>query len=203
MGYNMTDNMVDSVFVSVLGFNFPLLAETSFSRLPVTVIVLNLNITINTTGNSCSISFFLRLFLHDFFKCEVLAIYFFGDSTHPHPPSKIKWSVPNQLQFYSFPTQNDLLLVRILHYTLSHFPTEPTKTEKPYFHKRLEIRAAEEYLLWGMHVIMPKSFRACILEEIHTRVPGIVRIKSLARFHVWWPGLDKEVAEPVHDCTPC
>ena len=131
----------------------------------------------------------------------MLARYFFGDSTPP--PSKIKWSVPNQLQFDSFPTQNDLLLARILHYTLSHWPTEPTKTEKPYFHKRLEIRAAEECLLWGMQVIMPKSFRTCILEEIHTRVPGIVRIKSLARFHVWWPGLDKEVAESVHDCTPC
>ena len=93
MGYNMTDNMVDSVFVSVLGFNFPLLAETSFSRLPVTVIVLILNITINTTGKSCSISFFLLLFLHDFFKCEVLARYFWGIlPTPPPPPSKIKWS---------------------------------------------------------------------------------------------------------------
>ena len=41
MGYNVTDNMVDSVFVSVLGLNFPSLPETSlFSRLPVTVIVL-------------------------------------------------------------------------------------------------------------------------------------------------------------------
>jgi hypothetical protein len=37
--------------------------------------------------------FFVRLFLHDtFFKFELLARYFFGDSTPP--PSKIKWSVP-------------------------------------------------------------------------------------------------------------
>ena len=53
MGYNMTDNMVDSVFISVPGLNFPLLAEKSlFSTLPVTVIVLILNITINTSGKS-------------------------------------------------------------------------------------------------------------------------------------------------------
>ena len=58
MGYNMTDNMVDSVF-AVLGLNFPLLAEMSlFSTLPVTVIVLILNITINTSEKSCSIFFF-------------------------------------------------------------------------------------------------------------------------------------------------
>ena len=90
----MSDNMVDSVFVSVLGLNFPLLAETSlFSTLPVTVIVLILNITINTSGKSCSIFFFLRLFLHDIFsKCEVLARYFLGipPPPLPLPPSKIK-----------------------------------------------------------------------------------------------------------------
>ena len=51
-----------------------------------------------TTRKSCSIFFFVRLFLHDiFFKFKLLARYFLGDSTHPPPPpppSKIKWSVP-------------------------------------------------------------------------------------------------------------
>ena len=68
--------------------------------------------------------------------------------------------------------------------------------------KRLEITAEEGCLLWGMHVIIPKPFRARILEELHTGHPGIVRMKSLARFHVWWPGLNKEIAESVHDCAP-
>ena len=37
-----------------------------------------------TTRKSCSIFFFVRLFLHDiFFKFELLARYFFWDSTHP------------------------------------------------------------------------------------------------------------------------
>ena len=118
----------------------------------------------------------------------------------------------NQLQFDSLPvnahqihtaTRNDPLLARILHYTMSHWPTEPTETEKPYFHKLLEITAEEGCLLWGMHVIIPKQFQARILEELHTGHPEIVRMKSLARFHVWWPGLDKEIAESVHDCAPC
>ena len=96
MGYNMTDNnMVDSVFVSVPGLNFPLLAETSlFSRLPVTVIVLIVTITINTTGKSCSIFFSLFVLARFFCKCEMLARYFFLDSTHLPSPSKTKWSVP-------------------------------------------------------------------------------------------------------------
>ena len=37
-----------------------------------------------TTRKSCSIFFFVRLFLHDIFlKFELLARYFFLDSTHP------------------------------------------------------------------------------------------------------------------------
>ena len=51
-------------------------------------------------------------------------------------------------------------------------------------------------------VIIRKPFRARILEELHTGHPGIVRMKSLTRFHVWWR-LDKEIAESVHDCEPC
>ena len=44
-----------------------------------------------TTRKSCSIFFFVRLFLHDiFFKFELLARYFLGDSTHPPPPPPIK-----------------------------------------------------------------------------------------------------------------
>ena len=86
MGYNMTDNMVDSVFVSVLGLNFPLLPETSlFSTLPVTVIVLILNITINTSGKSCSIFFFSVCSCTIFFlNVKCLLDIFWG--FHPPPP---------------------------------------------------------------------------------------------------------------------
>ncbi len=118
----------------------------------------------------------------------------------------------NQLQFDSLPinveqirkaTRHDPLLARILEYTMSEWPIEPTEAEKPYFHKRFEITTEDGCLLWGMRVIIPKQFRARILEELHTGHPGIVRMKSLARFHVWWPGLDKDIADNVHDCVPC
>ena len=54
-----------------------------------------------------------------------------------------------------------------------------------------------------MRVIIPKALHARILEELHTGHPGVVRTKSLARFHVWWPGLDKDIAQKVYDCKPC
>ena len=85
---------------------------------------------------------------------------------------------------------------------MSEWPIEPTEAEKPYFHKRFEITTEDGCLLWGIRVIIPKQFRARILEELHTGHPGIVRMKSLARFHVWWPGLDKDIADNVHGCVP-
>ena len=41
------------------------------------------------------------------------------------------------------------------------------------------------------------------MQELHEGHPGIVRVKSLARLHVWWPKLDQSIASVVRDCTKC
>ena len=43
----------------------------------------------------------------------------------------------------------------------------------------------------GMHAIEKKICER-MLYELHTGYAGIVRMKSLARLHVWWPNLDRE-----------
>ena len=42
-----------------------------------------------------------------------------------------------------------------------------------------------------------------MLYELHTGHPGIVRMKSLARLHVWWPNLDRDIATIVGKCDNC
>ena len=42
-----------------------------------------------------------------------------------------------------------------------------------------------------------------LLDELHVAHPGIVRMKALARFHVWWPGLDKSIETTVRLCGTC
>lgn len=40
-------------------------------------------------------------------------------------------------------------------------------------------------------------------EELHSGHPGIVRMKAIARSHMWWPGIDKELEERAKACNHC
>ena len=53
---------------------------------------------------------------------------------------------------------------------------------------------------YGAHVW---SFREAILAEMHEGHPGIVRMKSLARSYVWWPGITGDIEAAVHLCSEC
>ena len=49
----------------------------------------------------------------------------------------------------------------------------------------------------------PRETATAILDELHCGHPGIVRMKSLARMHVFWPGLDQHIERVVQECSPC
>ena len=52
-------------------------------------------------------------------------------------------------------TRADPILSRVLEFTMSGWPEQPTTEEiKPYFLKRNEITAEEGCLLWGIRVII-------------------------------------------------
>ena len=51
--------------------------------------------------------------------------------------------------------------------------------------------------------IIPKQLQERVLHELHTGHPGIVRMKSLARLHVWWPNLDRDITTIVQQCNDC
>ena len=38
---------------------------------------------------------------------------------------------------------------------------------------------------------------------LHLTHIGIVRMKSLARMHVWWPNIEDDIAGHCNDCTAC
>ena len=45
---------------------------------------------------------------------------------------------------------------------------------------------------------------ACVvLMELHTSHPEMVKMKSLARTHVWWPLIDRHIEQMVRNCQSC
>lgn len=56
-------------------------------------------------------------------------------------------------------------------------------------------------LLWAMRVIIPRKLHTKV--ELHHNHPGMSRIKALARSHVWWPNLDRDIEACVRSCESC
>ena len=55
-------------------------------------------------------------------------------------------------------------------------------------------------MLWGHRVVVPQTLRLTMLNLLHLRV---VWITSLARSHVWWPGIDPDIERFCSQCGTC
>ena len=118
----------------------------------------------------------------------------------------------NLLQINSLPvrgehlraaTSADPLLSRVLKYTMEGWPLSVSTELQPFSRRQNELTIEAGCLLWGIRVVVPEKYRKIVLEELHTSHPGIVRMKSLARLHVWWPSIDSQIEEMVNSCSAC
>ena len=54
-----------------------------------------------------------------------------------------------------------------------------------------------------MKVVIPSALRERVLEEIHEGHTGIVKMKSMARIHLWWPKINLDIESTASKCTAC
>jgi len=69
--------------------------------------------------------------------------------------------------------------------------------------KQDEFTVEDSCILHCTRVEIPVKYQVAVLFELHLNHPGMVRMKSLARLHVWWPSLDHDVEQTVQDCHAC
>ena len=102
-------------------------------------------------------------------------------------------------------TEKDPLLSRVCRFIQHGWTiTDPEPDLRPYFNRRNELSVLDGCILWGSHIIVPPEGRDIIIEQLHDTHPGISRMKSLARFYVWWrPQLDAMIENKVQGCETC
>ena len=85
-------------------------------------------------------------------------------------------------------TRGDPVRSRVLHYVLHGWPAEENTPEELRFcrAKREEFIVEDGCLLRGTRVVIPSRYLQEVLSELHLDHLGMVRMKSLARLHVWW-----------------
>ena len=100
-------------------------------------------------------------------------------------------------------SRTDPVLSKVLHHTTRGWPQQTAEVLKPFHHRSQELTVEGGCLLWGIQVVIPRKLQARILEDLHRDHPGASRMKSLARSHFWWPGLDKQIESHAKSCMPC
>lgn len=88
-------------------------------------------------------------------------------------------------------------------HTLSGWTEETEDDLQPYFKRKWELSVQDGCLLWGRRVVIPSSCRKRVLDELHAGHSGIVKMKAVARLHVWWPSIDHDIEERARGCALC
>ena len=74
---------------------------------------------------------------------------------------------------------------------------------KPYFQRKDELSVERGCVLWGSRVIVPEKLRNDVLELLHVTHQGIVAVKAMARYYIWWPKMNEDIERITRECTAC
>lgn len=94
----------------------------------------------------------------------------------------------------------DSVLQNVKSYIIKGWPGDKKSVRedlKPYFMLQDELSEANECIMRGERVIIPRALQSKIIKHAHSAHQGIVRTKSRVRDLYWFPGMDKLVEEMI------
>ena len=99
--------------------------------------------------------------------------------------------------------QADKDLQKVMRFTRNGWPESVPAVYKPYFNKRNKLSVEAQCLMWGIRVVIPMPLREALLQELHHDHPDVSKMKALARSHLWWLNVDKDIEAPAKSCQSC
>lgn len=74
---------------------------------------------------------------------------------------------------------------------------------QPYWFVREHLSVDGKLVLKGQRLVIPKSLRRQVLEDLHASHQGQERTKNRARQVLFWPNMNKDVDNIVKQCPQC
>ena len=107
---------------------------------------------------------------------------------------------PNDSKQIRIASINDPILSRVLGFVTNGWPEQcPSEELKPFHLRSTELTSEDLVILWGLRIVVLLKLCSSVLDLLHDTHIGVVRIKGLARYRVWWPGIEMTLSEPVNN----
>ncbi|XP_053699347.1 uncharacterized protein K02A2.6-like [Sabethes cyaneus] len=74
---------------------------------------------------------------------------------------------------------------------------------RPFFVHRDALSVVKDCVMMSNRLVVPENLRKRIMKQLHRGHPGMERMKAVARSHVYWPGIDDNIADFVKRCDNC
>lgn len=94
-------------------------------------------------------------------------------------------------------------MAKVFKLTVKGWPAKDTVGLSEYFSRCEQLSVCHGCIMWGIRVVVPPKLCSKVLEALHEGHMGVVKMKSLARSYIWWPGIDHQIEDIAKSCTRC